>query len=32
MFEEVEDNNIIGINKYELIINLSIRLVLLQFL
>lgn len=31
MFEEVEDNNIIGINKYELIINLSIRLVLLQF-
>ena len=32
MFEKVEDNNIIGINKYELIINLSIRLVLLQFL
>lgn len=31
MFEKVEDNNIIGINKYELIINLSIRLVLLQF-
>lgn len=28
MFEKVEDNNIIGINKYELIINLSIRLVL----
>lgn len=32
MFEKVEDNNIIGINKYELIINFSIRLVLLQFL
>lgn len=31
MFEKVEDNNVIGINKYELIINLSIRLVLLQF-
>lgn len=31
MFEKVEDNNIIDINKYELIINLSIRLVLLQF-
>lgn len=31
MFEKVEDNNIIGINKYELIINLCIRLVLLQF-
>lgn len=28
MFEKVEDNNIIGINKYELIINFSIRLVL----
>ena len=27
MFEKVEDNNIIGINKYELIINFSIRLV-----
>lgn len=28
MFEKVEDNNVIGINKYELIINFSIRLVL----
>ena len=28
MFEKVEDNNAIGINKYELIINFSIRLVL----
>lgn len=27
MFEKVEDNNVIGINKYELIINFSIRLV-----
>lgn len=27
MFEKVEDNNVIGINKYELIINFSICLV-----